>query len=211
MKKIFTIGHSNHMIDNFYKLLDSNDINCIIDVRSTPASKYNPQYNQEPLKNYLKIKGIAYMHFKNEFGARQESSNVLNENGQVDFELFRKTKNFKTGIERVNLGLSKGYRIALMCSESNPLECHRFSMISVYLAKMDFKISHILKDNTIISQKKLEIQLLDNYKKKISKPSLFEPNIDKLDIIKQAYKLHNKDIGWVHNKYTEIKNKDLYD
>ena len=136
------------------------------------------------------------MHFKDEFGARHENEDVLNEQGQVNFELFRKTFNFQQGIERVDIGASKGFRIALMCSEGNPLECHRFSMIAIHLDEIGFEVKHILKDKTIRTHKELEQDLLKKYLKKLPHPTLFEPNIDKEAKLKEAYKLHNKDIGW---------------
>lgn len=203
-KQIYTIGHSNHQIDYFLELLQFKEINCLIDVRSTPSSSYSPQFNKLPLKNYLSDHHIIYMHFKDEFGARQEQENVLDENGQVNFELFRKTYEFQKGVERVNKGFQKGYNIALMCSEGNPLECHRFSMISVHLNKIGYNVCHILKDKTIKTQIELEEALLKKYRKKLPVLSLFETNIDDNYITKKAYKLHNKEIGWITSKYKEL-------
>jgi len=204
MRDIYTVGHSNHQIDFFLELLRFKEINCLIDVRSTPASSYSPQFNQIPLKNYLKNKGVIYMHFKDEFGARHDQESVLDNNGQVNFELFRKTIEFQKGISRVEKGFDKGYKIALMCSEGNPLECHRFSMISVYLNKTGYNVSHILKNKTIKTHSELEQELIKKYRKKISTPSLFEPDIDSSQIIKEAYKLHNKEIGWIASKFKEF-------
>lgn len=207
-REIFTVGHSNHTIDYFLELLQSQHIDCLIDVRSMPASKYNPQFNWEPLKNFLSNKGITYMHFKDEFGARHEEEDVLDQNGQVDFELFRKTFNFQQGIERVDIGVSKGFKIALMCSEGNPLECHRFSMIAIYLDEIGFEVKHILKDKSIKTHKELEDVLLKKYIKKLPKRSLFEPDIDEKTKLKAAYRLHNKEIGW---KVERVGDNRIYD
>lgn len=207
-REIFTIGHSTHPIEYFIELLQSQEINCLIDVRSMPASKYNPQYNQEPLYNILKRNNIIYMHFKDEFGARQEDENILNENGQVNFELFRKTFNFQQGVERIDMGISKGYKIALMCSEGNPLECHRFSMIAVYLDQIGFDVKHIMKDKQLKSHKMLEDELMKKYTKKLPVPSLFEPNINEQSQLKEVYRLHNKEIGWISKN--NHQNKTIY-
>lgn len=195
-KQVFTVGHSNHTIDYFYELLKFYGINCLIDVRSIPASKFSPQFNQNYLSIFLKKRGIIYMHFKDEFGARQEDTDVLNESGQVNFELFRKTAEFQRGIQRIKLGLSKGYKIALMCAEANPLECHRFSMIAHYLNETGFDIQHIMKNKDLKAHKELEEELLKKYAKKLPEPSLFEPNISQETKLKVAYQLHNKQIGW---------------
>lgn len=209
-REIYTVGHSNHQIDYFLELLKFKEINCLIDVRSMPSSSYSPQFNKLPLKNYLKNNGITYMHFKDEFGARHEQQSILDKNGQVNFELFRKTNKFQKGIERVEKGFSKGYKIVLMCSEGDPLECHRFSMISVHLNKIGYNVYHILKNKIVKTHIELEQELLKKYQKKLPKPSLFEPNINEGNIIKEAYKLHNKEIGWITSKFGKLfKSRDI--
>ena len=200
-REVYTVGHSNHQIEYFLELLQSQKINTLIDVRSMPASSYNPQFNKDPLENFLKQYGITYMHFGEEFGARHDDEDILDEEGVVNFETFRKSFVFQQGVERVDIGLSKGFKIALMCSEGNPLECHRFSMISVYLEEIGIHVKHILKDKTIKSHTELENELLKKYKKKIPQPSLFEPDVNEADQLKHAYKLHNKEVGWQSERY----------
>lgn len=207
---VYTLGHSNHTMDYFLELIQSQAIDCLIDVRSMPASKYNPQFNQIPLSNFLRRQGITYLHFKEEFGARQEEEKILNEQGQVNFELFRKTFPFQQGVERLDMEISKGFTIALMCSEGNPLECHRFSMIAIYLGEIGFEVRHILKDKTIKTHKQLEAILLKKYAKKLPKPSLFEPSITEASKLKEAYRLHNKDIGWTVERQ-QHNNTNYYD
>ena len=80
-----------HQIDFFHELLKAYSINCLIDVRSVAASFYNPQYNKEPLSNFLKANGINYLHFAEEFGARHTDPDLLDEDGNVDFEKVRKS------------------------------------------------------------------------------------------------------------------------
>ena len=196
IREIFTIGHSTHSSEYFLELLQAHNIDTVIDVRSTPASSYNPQFNKDTLQSFLKQNYIKYMHFGDEFGARQTDESILDDEGCVDFELFRKTYQFQSGIERVDIGISKGFKIALMCAEGNPLECHRFSMISVYLEEIGITVKHILKDKSIILNKELEDELLKKYEKKIPVPTLSEPDVDKTEQLKNAYKLHNKEIGW---------------
>ncbi|MEM6320129.1 MAG: DUF488 domain-containing protein [Bacteroidota bacterium] len=208
-KTIYTIGHSNHPIDFFLELLQSQKITCIVDVRSTPASKFNPQFNQRPLANFLKEHGVVYLHFGHEFGARQDDEKLLDENGCVNFKWFRKTRAFQDGVERIDIGLEKGFNIALMCSESNPLECHRFSMVSVHLEEIGIRVKHILKDKTVLSNGELEEQMLKKFKKKLPQPSLFEPYIDKKAQLEAAYELHNQWIGWKPKDQNQID--DAYD
>ena len=193
---IYTIGHSNHPIDYFLELLLEYSVNCVVDVRSVAASGYNPQYNQEPLFNFLKKNQIAYLHFGDEFGARHKDPDLLDEDGKVDFEKVRKSWNFQKGVERLREGIDRNFTIALMCSESDPLDCHRFSMVSIALDKDGFEVRHILKDKTVKTNSELEIQLLKKYDKKLPKPDIFQPNITISDQLVVAYKLRNKEIAY---------------
>ncbi|HYG15411.1 MAG TPA: hypothetical protein VEC12_06615, partial [Bacteroidia bacterium] len=93
-------------------------------------------------------------------------------------------------------GIDKGYIMALMCSEAEPFDCHRFSMISVALEKEGLNVNHILKDKTLTTNARLENQLLKKYDKKIPRPTVFEPDITPADQLKAAYRLRNKDIAY---------------
>ena len=146
---IFTIGHSRHKIDCFIKLLRCYQCNIIIDVRSLPYSRIAPQFNRNRLSLSLKENKIHYMDFQNEFGARQTSAYLLDPNGKVDFDKVRLSSSFRDGIARLTRGLDLGYRIALMCSEADPFECHRFSLISYQIIQEGGRVSHILKDGDL--------------------------------------------------------------
>jgi uncharacterized protein (DUF488 family) len=208
---IYTVGHSTHEINYFVELIKDFGINCIVDVRSVAASAYNPQFNKEFLANELKKSNIAYMHFAEEFGARHTDADLLDEEGKVDFDKVRKSYNFKSGVERLWKGIDKGFTIALMCSESEPFDCHRFSMISVALEKDGFEVLHLLKDKTVKTNAQLEIQLLKKYDKKIPKPSVFEPEVSLEQQLKVAYKLRNKEIAYSpYAKKTEEQENFAY-
>jgi len=194
---IYTVGHSNHQIDYFKELLDAFEINCLIDVRSMPASSYNPQYNKESLSNYLNHYKINYLHFGNEFGARHTEKELLDDFGKVDFDKVRKTEFFLSGVNRLRLGLSKGFKIALMCSEAEPFDCHRFSMISYYLVRNGFDVKHILKDKSIIDNSELEKRLLKKYEKIIPRPTLFDNKVLPLfEQLNLAYRFRNMEVAY---------------
>ena len=206
---IFTVGHSNHSIDVFLDLLVSFSINCLIDVRSVAASSYNPQFNKEPLSNFLKSNKITYLHFAEEFGARHDDPDLLDEDGKVNFDYVRKSWHFKNGVERLWQGIDKGYAIALMCSEADPFDCHRFSMISIALENDGFEVKHILKNKTIKTNQQLESELLKKYEKKIPKPDMFQPGISRDDQLKVAYRLRNKEIAF--SPYSRQAQPENYD
>jgi uncharacterized protein (DUF488 family) len=196
---IYTAGHSTHPLNYFLSLLEEYHVNCLVDVRSVAASSYNPQYNKEPLSNFLKYKGIIYMHLPEEFGARHSDPYLLDENGKVDFAKVRTSRNFKNGVDRLWLGINKGYTIALMCSESDPFDCHRFSMITVALLQAGLEVQHIMKDKTLKSTSDLERLLLKKYAPQLPKPDMYQPNITLEDQLDVAYRLRNMEIAFSPN------------
>lgn len=206
---VYTVGHSTHQLDFFLGLIKTVEINCIVDIRSVPASTYNPQYNQDSFKLFLKNNYITYLHFAEEFGARQTDYELLDNEGKLDFEKVRKTRIFNYGLERIWKGVNNGFRIALMCSESEPLDCHRFSMVSVGLEQDGFDVLHILKDKSIKTNLELEKELLKKYKKKIPQSTLFEPEISVETQLREAFRLKNREIGF--SPYLTRKEQEEYD
>jgi len=193
MKKIFTIGHSISSPENFHTYLLKNKIDVVVDVRSVPYSRFADWFNKDELKEFLKSKNIYYIFMGDALGARWEDEKLLFEDGKVDFEKVKETKKFQDGINRVINGIKKGYNIALMCSEKEPFDCHRFVLISSFLKEnfKDLDILHIYEDKTV-SHKELEKRLIKKYEKKLP---LLELGT-KENIIKEAYKLRNKDIAY---------------
>ena len=195
MKDLYTIGHSVYDIDKFVLLLKSNNIDTIVDVRSNPYSKYVPQYNKNILASYLQKVKINYLFMGDLLGAKYNDSSLLLDNGRVDFEKIQQTSRFKKGITRVQEGVAKGYRISLMCAEQEAFDCHRFGLISNYLTKEGFNITHIYSDKTL-TQQDLEQQLLKKYAKQLPKIDLFNQNITIQTQLDLAYKLRNREIGY---------------
>lgn len=195
--RLYTIGHSNHQLTDFRNLLLKYGIDCIVDVRSIPASKYSPQFNKETLQGFLRSYDMDYQFFGYEFGARRNDS--FNDSGFVDFELTVQTALFQEGVQKL-IPLLEKKNIALMCSEADPLECHRFSLVGRYYHEEGLDVNHILKDATISSHEALEQEMIKNYLHS-RKPLL--PNIDELfgtytaeDQRRDAYRLKNKEIGF---------------
>lgn len=196
--RLYSIGHSNQSLDGLLVLLNAHDVNCVIDVRSVPASTYSPQFNQESLKYFLKSHGVQYLHFGDEFGARR--TDCLNESEQVDFEKAVETPLFQKGVERVMKGLEKGFRIAFMCSEADPLECHRFSLVSRYFYDQGLDVRHILKDGTLASHASLEKEMINQFlhsrKYRLPEVDLLFGTYSEEEQRKDAYRLKNKEIGY---------------
>ncbi len=206
-RTLFTVGHSSHPPDYFLELLQDYKITCLIDVRSVAASAYNPQFNKELLAAFLRSNGITYLHFSKEFGARHTDPLLLDHDGKVDFEKVRNSDHFKEGIQRLTQGLENGFTIAMMCSEADPLDCHRFSMISFALVEQGFEVNHILKDKSLASNEQLEKALFKKFYKKLPVPTVFEPYITIQDQIKTAYRLKNQEIAF--SPYTHNTDENL--
>ena len=197
MKTIFTVGHSNGTVDELLALLSSAGIDCVVDVRSVPASAYTPQFNKEYLKRFLSNHGIFYLHFGDEFGARRTDAIV---NGQVNFEKAITTPAFLRGVDRINNGLEQGYRIALMCSEADPLACHRFSMLSRYFYDNGYDVRHILHSQEVKSHAELEEEMIAGLlRKRQSKLREVDQMFGEYTAEQQrvdAYRLKNQEVGY---------------
>jgi len=193
MKEIFTIGHSTYQLEDFIKLLKKYKIDVVVDVRSMPYSKYADWFNRKNLNFFLKESRLYYIFMGDMLGARWEDRSLIFEDGKVDFEKVMQTKKFQDGIDRILNGVEKGYKIAMMCSEREAFDCHRFALISRFLRdKLD--IFHIYPDK-LVSQTELEKRLLEKYKKKLPHTNLFE-NVSENDRLNSAYKLRNRAIAY---------------
>jgi uncharacterized protein (DUF488 family) len=157
--RIFTIGHSNHSWPGFLSLLQRHGVTALVDVRSSPFSAYNPQFNRENLAASLKETGIAYVFLGEELGARRVEPECYVD-GRVSFERVARTAAFRQGIQRLHDGRAN-YSIALMCAEREPLECHRTGLICRRLKSEIADIQHIRADGTLESQEELEARLLE--------------------------------------------------
>ena len=201
---IYTIGHSNHSQEEFLRLIQTHGITCVVDVRSMPASKHSPQFNQDAFEGFLKYHHINYHFFGREFGARRTDS--YNQEGQVDFELAVKTDLFLQGVQRIHTLLER-HRLALMCSEASPLECHRFALVARYFHEHDFEIQHIMRDASLATHTQLENEMISQYLH-ARKPLLAD--VDELfgtytveDQLHDAYRLKNKEIGYQQQQEEE--------
>jgi uncharacterized protein (DUF488 family) len=191
---IYTIGHSNHELDYFHGLLAEQEIKCVVDVRSVPFSSYNSQFNKPELAKYLQDKGLYYLWLGDKIGARYEDPQLLKESGAVDFARVRQTDEFKAGIKRLLQGLKKGFTISLMCSEKEPLDCHRAILISPVLKAKGISVNHILADGDILTHAELEDKLVEMYFGGGRQARLFNRNEDKTDL-ELAYEKRNEEMG----------------
>ncbi len=154
MGQLYTIGHSTYPQFHFLELLRKYDIQYVLDVRSTPFSKYASQYNSDCLREYLGPNGIQYAAMGKYFGARWKDRSMYHANGYVDFEAVRNSDIFIKGKMNVLKGL-ENFNIALMCTEKAPIDCHRAIMVARGFELDGVDVKHILHDFSCITQNEI--------------------------------------------------------
>jgi len=156
---VLTIGHSTHSLEAFLALLRRHGVTALVDVRSAPYSRLNPHFNRESLEQSLKAHGITYVFLGPALGARSHDPSCY-ENGRVQYARLARTELFRSGLERVVHGANE-YRVALMCAEKEPLECHRTLLVARTLAERGVVVGHILPDGGLESHEATMERLLD--------------------------------------------------
>ncbi|MBC6004556.1 MAG: DUF488 domain-containing protein [Paeniclostridium sordellii] len=196
--KIFAIGHSNYPYEKFIEMIKKYGIDCVVDIRETPYSKYNTQYNREILRENLKSSGFTYVYMGHEFGAKRQTKESYNDEGYADFEKVIKEELFLKGIERITKGLQMGYKIVLLGAMQEPIRCHRSIMLGKYLNEKGFDVKYIMHEGNIVNQDYIEEDLLNKYfsdRNQLSIDSLLGTDKSREEMIEEGYKLANKEIG----------------
>ena len=148
---LFTIGHSTRTLDEFVGLLKAYAITLLVDVRTVPRSRHNPQFNKETLPRNLKLEGIKYIHMPEIGGLRHPKRDSINlawkNSGFRGYADYMQTKEFTDNLLKI-VALARENCLALMCAEALPWRCHR-SLISDALLVRHIKVKHIIsKDST---------------------------------------------------------------
>ncbi|HFL2571219.1 TPA: DUF488 family protein [Clostridioides difficile] len=197
--EIFAIGHSNYPYDKLINMIKKYDINCVVDIRETPYSKYNIQYNKETFNESLRNSGFLYIYMGKEFGAKRTNKDVYTQEGYADFEKVAKEDIFLNGIERLKKGCQMGYRIVLLGAMQEPIRCHRSILVGKVLNKEGFDVKYIMHEGNLAYQEDIEESLLDKYfsdRKQLSIDNLLGSALTREEMIQEGYKLANKEIGY---------------
>ncbi|WP_129642083.1 DUF488 domain-containing protein [Peristeroidobacter agariperforans] len=188
---IYTVGHSNHRIGHFLKLLSGPGVTLLADVRSTPYSRFNPQFRRDALVEALRKEGIEYLFLGEELGARSKDPSCYDE-GRVSYRKLAATDLFRQGIDRL-LTAAKSHTVAIMCAEKDPLDCHRTILVARELVKRGEAVAHILASSQVESHEQVMERLRE--KLKIEPTDLFSDDVDE-----QAYELRGQQIAYVDPK-----------
>ena len=161
-KNIFTMGHSNLEPGEFLALLARAGVEGVADVRSRPQSVRFPQFSQAVLENILKAGNMDYTFLGEELGGRPDDPEAYRDDGRVNYRARRRSYAFKAGLDRL-ITLSQEKSVAVLCAEEDPLECHRFLMISPELVASGVSPLHIRKDSRLETQEVAENRLLETH------------------------------------------------
>lgn len=170
---IYTIGHGTRKIEDFIQTLKDYGIQYLIDVRSQPYSKFNPQFNQNDLKFYLEKSGITYVFMGDSIGGRPTDRTCYDEEGKVDYEKVKSKDFFIQGIERLKTAYYKCIPIVVMCSESKPCECHRSKLIGRVLSSDNINLKHIDEKGRL----KTQADVINELNKGLSDITLFPTEV----------------------------------
>ncbi len=156
---IFTVGHSNHLLEAFLTLLTMHHIQIVVDVRSHPFSRYLPHFNQQVLQQALKTVGIEYDSMKHQLGGLP----VFPNQAKFDYEKMAQASSFIDGIQEIQKKRDTGTTLCLMCAEKDPIDCHRGLLVSRALFERGSEVFHIHFDGTIESHTQMETRLVLRY------------------------------------------------
>lgn len=203
-KGFMTIGYGNMGIKDFIERIKKFRVNCIIDVRTRPYSKYNISFNKEELRDRLADEGISYFWFGNKIGGNYDKIKFCDEQGIVDYQKVAKSEKFIDGIKEFE-NMIERYNVCIMSSKGNPLKCHRFLLISRNLKH--YNIHHILPNETLIKNSELEEQLFSMYAN-FNQISFFEEE-NQGTYEERVYREHTRKTAYVSERVKKLLSQGI--
>lgn len=159
---LFTIGYATKPISEFIAQLQAHHITAVADVRSVPYSKAFHDYHQQRICGHLARAGIRYVYLGEELGPRSPDDEHYDHQGQIQFDRLMQSPRFLKGVKRLQAGIKRGYKIALMCAEKDPANCHRSTLIGhAVTLNQGMTVCHITHDGGIESQDELSLRLVE--------------------------------------------------
>lgn len=144
MSNLYSIGHGNKSVDELAAELRRHGVAFVADVRSYPCSRWHPEFNRERLGPQLKLHGFTYVYMGDQLGGRPSDPACHNERGEVDYDKLVARPDFLAGLARLATADGKGVRLAVMCNEADPAQCHRSKAIGeALLNQYGIDVRHI--------------------------------------------------------------------
>ena len=147
MPTILTIGHSNYSQDQLLTLLKEKNITQVVDVRSTPFSKFASHFNKPTLQAKLQRENIAYRHDPRLGGRPSKDELYAKDNHRARYDLMAQEPSFAEGMAHLTQTASAASVTALLCTEKDPLQCHRTLLVGHNLALQGVDVNHVLSSN----------------------------------------------------------------
>ncbi len=195
---VFTVGHSNHSPQAFIALLRQHGIDEVVDVRSTPYSRYAPHFSHESIGRMLEKAGIGYSFMGGELGGRPADSSCYDPDGRVRYDLVADTEPYEDGLRRIIFN-ADNRRLALVCTEKDPLDCHRALLVADTLARREVDVNHILADGGLESHDAAMDRLMGMLKLPIN-GDMFRA---RAEVISEALDRQARKIAYVGPKMTD--------
>jgi uncharacterized protein (DUF488 family) len=199
---LFTIGHSNHSPEEFAALLSRHGITAVADVRSQPYGRLE-HFRREDLAALLKSLGVEYVFLGQQLGARRDEPECY-EDGVAVYERIAGLGAFQEGLERLRHGAKK-YRLAILCAEKEPLDCHRAILIARCLHASGARVLHIHADGRLEEHAEAERRLVRELG---LGRTLFEPHLTQADLVERAYAQRGREIAY-HEQSESAENAKL--
>ncbi len=157
---LYSIGHGNKKIAEFEQELLSFGITYLLDIRTKPYSKWNPDFNQDRLQTLLNQVHIKYVYMGNVLGGMPQDTSCYTD-GHIDYAKMSEKDFFTQGLKRLIIAGQKSIKLAVMCSESDPAMCHRSKLIGQELLKNHIVMNHIVG----INKKKNQYEVINTLTK----------------------------------------------
>jgi uncharacterized protein (DUF488 family) len=168
---IWTVGHSNHPLETFCDLLARHRIEVVVDVRSSPYSRYASQFNREALGPALQGRGTEYEFLGDLLGGRVEDPRFYDDQGHVLYGRVAESPAFCRGIERLRGRIAR-FRVAILCGEEDPTACHRRLLLGRVLQERGVHVVHLRGDGR--AQSEAELAAEEKFRKTKGQLSLFD-------------------------------------
>jgi len=150
LSSFFTFGHSNHAFETWLAIVRQHQIEVVVDTRSSPYSKYVPQFDRELMQRALEQPKVHYLFLGDELGGRPANPAYYDASGRVLYSRLRDDARFKAAIARLESGMER-FRVALLCGEEDPAHCHRRLLIGRVLTEHGHTMLHIRGDGRLES------------------------------------------------------------
>jgi uncharacterized protein (DUF488 family) len=163
---VLTIGHSNGPLEGLIELLLQHHVAVLVDTRSQPYSRHSPHFSRETLQQAVREAGARYLFMGDSLGGRPSARECYDTEGRVSYDKVEERDFYKQGIERLVDGIGR-YRVCILCSEEDPIRCHRRLLIGRTLLRRGIEVNHIRGDGTV----EMEAAVQARFEREVPEPN----------------------------------------